>query len=137
MNAQDRARRRAAHASPSSYLAFLFPSSWIDPEPYQDHDDSTWGRRAASKHVEPNTAIGPKPGQLGGTTGTYKGADERKGKRQSSWHLNKKIRKMARLEVGDAFESQWKVIVVMAIMMVFSIIGFWVGMRWVWRTVFG
>lgn len=51
--------------------------------------------------------------------------------------MNKKIRKMARLEVGDAFESQWKVIVVMAIMMVFSIIGFWVGMRWVWRTVFG
>lgn len=43
---------------------------------------------------------------------------------------------MTRLEIGDAFESQGKVIVVMIAMMVFTVIGFWVGMRWIWRSLF-
>lgn len=43
---------------------------------------------------------------------------------------------MTRLEIGDAFESQGKVIVVMIAMMVFMVIGFWVGMRWIWRSLF-
>ncbi|KAF2630848.1 hypothetical protein BU25DRAFT_334793 [Macroventuria anomochaeta] len=137
VNAQNRARRTAAHTPPSSYLTYLFPSSWLDPEPYQDHNDSTWGRRGATGHVEPNDAIAPKDGQLDGTREEKQGKDTKEGKRKESWHLNKKIRKIARLEVGDAFESQGKVIVVMVTMMVFTVIGFWVGMRWIWRSIFG
>ncbi|KAF9692615.1 hypothetical protein EKO04_009448 [Ascochyta lentis] len=138
VNAQDRARRAAAHSPPSSYLTYLFPSSWLDPEPYQDHNDSTWGRRGAAGHVEPHDAIGPRPGQLDGAQGEGEGARTGKEKkRKKSWHLNKKIRKMARLEVSDAFDSQGKVIVVMVATMVFSIIGLWVGMRWIWRSMFG
>ncbi|KAJ4318358.1 hypothetical protein N0V94_004488 [Neodidymelliopsis sp. IMI 364377] len=124
VNAQNRARRTAAHTPPSSYLTYLFPASWLDPEPYQDHNDSTWGRRGATGHVEPNDAIAPKAGQLDGA----RDEGERK-KRKKSWHLNKKIRKIARLEVSDAFESQGRIIVVMVAAMVFALIGFWVGMR--------
>lgn len=136
VNAQNRARRTAAHTPPSSYLTYLFPSSWLDPEPYQDHNNSTWGRRGATGHVEPNDAIAPKDAQLDRTRDA-KEAKEGKKKRKESWHLNKKIRKIARLEVSDAFESQGKIIVVMVAMMVFTVIGFWVGMRWIWRSMFG
>ncbi|KAF1360221.1 hypothetical protein EJ07DRAFT_39874, partial [Lizonia empirigonia] len=135
VNAQNRARRTAAHTPPSSYLTYFFPSSWLDPEPYQDHNDSTWARRGAPGHVEPNDAISPRPGQLDsaqGDEGTRKGKQGKKKKK--SWHLNKKIRKIARLEVSDAFESQGKIIVVMAAMVVFSLIGLWVSMRWIWRS---
>jgi hypothetical protein len=138
VSAQDRARRTAAHTPPSSYLTYLFPSSWLDPEPYQDHKDSTWGRRGATGHVEPNDAIAPKDGQLDGT-GEANAAKEgkKKKKRKESWHLNKKIRKIARLEVSDAFENQRRMIVVMVAMMAFTFVGFWVGMRWIWRSIFG
>lgn len=44
---------------------------------------------------------------------------------------------MARLEVSDAFDSQGRIIVVMVATMVFSLIGFWVGMRWIWKNIFG
>ncbi|KAJ4988334.1 hypothetical protein SVAN01_06112 [Stagonosporopsis vannaccii] len=135
VNAQNRARRTAAHTPPSSYLTYLFPSSWLDPEPYQEHTDSTWGRRGAAGHVEPNDAIAPKDGQLDGT-GESKGNEGRK-KRKQSWHLHKKIRKVARLEVGDAFESQGRVIVLMGAALVFSMIGLWVGMGWLWRALVG
>lgn len=137
VNAQNRARRTAAHTPPSSYLAYLYPSSWLDPEPYQDHNDSTWGRRRATGHVEPDDAIGPKDGLFDGT-GEAKAAREGKKKRgKEHWHLNKKIRKIARLEVSDAFENQGRMIVVMAAMLAFTVIGFWVGMRWTWRSMFG
>ncbi|KAF3044671.1 hypothetical protein E8E12_008474 [Didymella heteroderae] len=113
VNAQNRARRTAAHTPPSSYLTYLFPPSWFDPEPYQDQSDSTWGRRGATGHVEPNDAIAPKDGQLDGTGEAKAAKQEKKKRRKESWHLNKKIRKIARLEVSDAFENQGRMIVVM------------------------
>lgn len=136
VNAQDRARRAAAHTSPSSYLTYIFPSSWLDPEPYQNHYDSTWGHRGAAGHVEPNDAIAPRDGQLVDTSDAG-GREGKKRKEKQSWHLHKKIRKIARLEVSDAFESQGRVIVMMAATLVFTVIGFWVGMRWIWRSMFG
>jgi hypothetical protein len=137
VNAQNRARRTAAHTPPSSYLTYLFPSSWLDPEPYLYHKISTWGRRGATGHVEPNDAIAPKAGQLDGTGEAKAAREGKKKRRKESWHLNKKIRKIARLEVSDAFENQGRMILVMAAMLVFTVIGFWVGMRWIWRSTFG
>ncbi|KAF1929665.1 uncharacterized protein M421DRAFT_419443 [Didymella exigua CBS 183.55] len=137
VNAQNRARRTAAHAPPSSYLIYFFPSSWLNLEPYQDHNDSTWGRRGATGHVEPNDAIAPKDGQLDGTGEARAAREGRKKKSKVSWHLNKKIRKIARLEVSDAFENQGRMIVVMVALMVFTVIGFWAGIRWIWRSTFG
>ncbi|KAF3005719.1 hypothetical protein E8E13_006082 [Curvularia kusanoi] len=140
VNARDRARRAAAHTPPNSYLTYLFPSSWLDPEPYQDHTDSTWGWRGSTAgHVEPNDAIAPKEGQLDGPSDEKRSEKKKaKGKRKrESWHLNKKIRKVARLEVSDAFEGQGRMMVLMAAALVFSVVGLWVGMRWVWRAVVG
>lgn len=135
VNAKDRARRTAANTPPSSLLTYIFPSSWLDPEPYQDHHDSTWGRRGATGHVEPNDAIAPRDGQFDGTK--EGGEGKKKKRKRESWHLNKKIRKVARLEVSDAFEGQGRMIVVMVVTMVFSVIGFWVGMRWIWKALVG
>lgn len=91
--------------------------------------------------MEPHDAIGPKQGVLDGT-GEAKGKDKTRdgkeaGKRKKSWHLHKKIRKIARLEISDAFENQSTIILFMVATMVFSLIGFWVGMRWMWRSMFG
>lgn len=53
------------------------------------------------------------------------------------WHLNKKIRKIARLEVSDAFEGQGRMLGIMAVGLVLSLVGFWVVVRWVWRALVG
>jgi len=52
-------------------------------------------------------------------------------KRKQSWHLNKKIRKMARLEVGDALEMRGRFILGMFVMMGLASVGLWVGVKWV------
>jgi hypothetical protein len=124
VNFRDRANRTRSHSG-TSFLTYLYPSSWLDPEPYQDPDDSRWDRRGPAAHVEPNDAISPKQGgQAEGET--------RKKKR--SWHLNKKIRKVAKLEVSDAFEMRGRVIVAMVAMMTFGSIVLWMGVRWLFLS---
>ncbi|KAL1793359.1 hypothetical protein ACET3X_008341 [Alternaria dauci] len=59
VNYRNRVRRTEAHSPSFSLFAYFAPSSWLDPEPYQDPDDSTWGRRGTIGHVEPHDAIGP------------------------------------------------------------------------------
>ena len=53
------------------------------------------------------------------------------------WHLNKKIRKIARLEVSDAFEGQGRMLGIMAVGFVLSLVGFWVVLRWACRALVG
>lgn len=55
---------------------------------------------------------------------------EGKHKKTRSWHLNKKIRKVAKLEISDAFEMRGRVIGVMLVVMVLGSMGMWMGMRW-------
>lgn len=138
VNAQSRARRDAAHTTPSSYLAYFFPASWREHEPYQDHVDSTWGRRGVAGHVNPHDAIAPKGGQLDGAGGAEQAREgaKKKKKREERWHLNKKIRKVARLEISDAFDSQGTVIVAMVAIVAFAVIGFWVGVSWIRTSMF-
>lgn len=119
MNLRDRAHRTYAHSS-ASFLTYFYPSSWLDPEPYQDPGNSTWGRRGSTAHVEPHDAIGPNQG------GPVEGGKKRK----KSWHLNKKIRKMAKLEVSDAFEMRGKFIVGMLVVLGLASVGLWMALKW-------
>jgi hypothetical protein len=121
VNYRNRARRTQAHSSHFSLLTYLYPSSWLDPEPYQDPDNSTWGRRGTTGHVEPHDAIGPRPDQ--------KDESQKKEKRKS-WHLNHRIRKMAKLEIGDALEMRGRIVAVMMIMLVLGCIAIWMGLKW-------
>ncbi|EMD62061.1 hypothetical protein COCSADRAFT_227627 [Bipolaris sorokiniana ND90Pr] len=123
VNYRNRARRTHAHASTSSLLAYLVPSRWLDPEPYQDPDDSTWGRRDTAPHVEPHNAISPKPDAQSRFVRPG-------GKKKKSWHLNKKIRKVAKLEIGDALEMRGRMIAAMAAFVVLAGVACWMGLRW-------
>jgi hypothetical protein len=74
-----------------------------------------------STHFEPSDAISPKKrGQAGSKTRQEKKA----------WHLNKKIRKIAKLEVSDAFDMRGRVIAGMVVMMALSSIALWMGVKW-------
>lgn len=78
----------------------------------------TWDRKGATSHVKPDNATGPA------TVNT-----ENK-KKKKSWHLNKKIRKVTKMEVSDAFEMRGRIIVGMMVVMCFSCVGIWCGMKW-------
>jgi hypothetical protein len=122
VNLRDRAHRTYSHSS-TSFLSYIYPSRWLDLEPYQDPDDSRWSRGDSAGHVAPCDTISPK--------------SEDKNKRRS-WHLNKKIRKMAKLEVSDAFEMRGRVMVGMLAMLLVGSVVLGVGVRWLflalWRS---
>ncbi|RYN40626.1 hypothetical protein AA0112_g2863 [Alternaria arborescens] len=124
VNYRNRARRTEAHSLSFSLLAYLAPSSWLDPEPYQDPDDSKWGRRGTTGHVEPHDAIGPRSDEQD---------DEKpkKRKKRKSWHLHRKIRKVAKLEIGDALEMRGRMIVVMFVVLGLACAILWMGVRWI------
>jgi hypothetical protein len=96
--------------------------SWLDPEPYQDPDDSRWCRGGKDSHVEPHGALGPKDVELD---------DKKTTRKRESWHLNKKIRKIARLEIGDAFDMRGRVIVGMVVALVMGLAMLLVAVKWV------
>ncbi|OAL53329.1 hypothetical protein IQ07DRAFT_357767 [Pyrenochaeta sp. DS3sAY3a] len=127
VNYRDRARRREAQTSHYSLIEYFYPSTWLNPEPYQDPGDSTWDSRAAAGHVEPNSAIAPKQGaqSVGGA------------KKQKSWHLNKKIRKVATLEISDAFEMRGRIVAGMVALVLCLPIAVWIGLRWLWAAFVG
>jgi hypothetical protein len=72
-------------------------------------------------HVEPNDAISPKDGER---------AETKRKREKKAWHLNKKIRQVAKLEVSDAFEMRGRFITGMVVMMVLASIAIWISMRW-------
>jgi hypothetical protein len=72
--------------------------------------------------VAPHDAIGPKDDR--------QGTDAKQKQKSGSWHLNRKIRKMARLEISDAFEMRGRIIVGMIVFMVLSSVALWMGARW-------
>ncbi|KAH8731474.1 hypothetical protein GQ44DRAFT_698799 [Phaeosphaeriaceae sp. PMI808] len=124
VNLRDRARRTYAHSNPS-YASYFYPSRWLDLEPYQDSGDSRWCRQVSTTHVLPHDAISPREGNVTGRN------------KRRSWHLNKKIRKVTRLEVSDAFEMRGKVIVgiLVAVGLGLSVLGL-LG-KWLFMMVMG
>ncbi|KAF2792734.1 hypothetical protein K505DRAFT_325976 [Melanomma pulvis-pyrius CBS 109.77] len=117
INRSDRARRTTSHRSSPTTWFYFSPSLWIDPEPYQDPDASTWASSSTS-HYEPHSALNPDNRGGGGA------------KKRTSWHLNKKIRKMAKLEISDALEMRGRVTVLLVGAVVVVGVGAFLGLWW-------
>ncbi|KAF2655365.1 hypothetical protein K491DRAFT_678934 [Lophiostoma macrostomum CBS 122681] len=125
INRSDRARRTRQSATlPQSLFAYLSPTAWLDPEPYQDPTNTTWERRGSVAHVEPHSVLGPAHNQMQPNE-KRTGQEGKWGKR--GWHLHKKIRKVARLEIDDAFALRRHIIVVILCALVLSVVGLWMG----------
>lgn len=116
---QQRAWRLSQHyLAPASWFSSISIWSWIDPEPYQDPQDSTWnqGRDDVEHHDVP----------AGG------GVPEALRPDDHQWHTNKKHRKMAKMEVGDAFEMRDAVLAMMAVCAIICL----ASLIWMLRTAY-
>jgi hypothetical protein len=111
---RNRARRVSANSSNNeSWGASL--RNWLDPEPYQDPSDSTWGQSASSDSGKQ------------GTDGAVPHSTKHR------WFTRKKHRKMARLQLTDALELRGAVLI--------CVLGFFVtgvlAVGWAVKTAFG
>ncbi|KAF2684676.1 hypothetical protein K458DRAFT_442515 [Lentithecium fluviatile CBS 122367] len=121
VNLSDRTRRsKSQTTTPSTQSSSLLAR--LNPEPYQDSTDSTWDRRNSTTHDAPHAAISPRQNQP---------------QKKRSWHLHKKIRKVAKLEISDALEMRGRVLVVMVVMIGVAGYGGWLGVRWAFGMVWG
>ncbi|KAJ4301153.1 hypothetical protein N0V90_003243 [Kalmusia sp. IMI 367209] len=93
--------------------------SFLNPEPYQDPLDTTWARRGSTTHVKPPDSLNPDQ-----RPGTEK-------KKRRSWHLHKKIRKIAKLEVSDAFEMRGRVMIAMIVVILTTVYAVSCLFRWI------
>jgi len=84
--------------------------------------------RGGATHVGPDDAISPTQG------GQNEGGTKKKKKKKKSWHLNKKISKVVRLEVSDAFEMSGKIMLGMCAFMVVGSVVFWMAAKWMLGT---
>ncbi|KAH7132487.1 hypothetical protein B0J11DRAFT_228497 [Dendryphion nanum] len=133
INHRDRRRRLHSHPNPpststlSTLLSYLSPSALISPEPYQDPTSSTWVRNDSSirtqTHVSPHAALNPE--------GFHHQEGKGDGKKKRAWYLRRKIRRVARLEVSDAFEMRGRVMGAMLVLfgLLFAALG--MGLKWV------
>jgi hypothetical protein len=112
------APQRTSFLHPPAQWGTSFFSSSTAPEPYQCPKRATWGTA--------NTKLREADRELVDS--------EKRGKR---WVLHKKIRKMARLEIGDAIEMRGRVMLVLAIIACLTCAGVVLGLRWVWGWFWG
>lgn len=115
---QERAWRVSQHGSTTgSRWSKLSIWSWLDPNPYQDPQDSTWnGHTGPSDHVAGTRGGAPVPAFVD----------------HKAWVTNKKHREMANLEIGDALEMRGK----MAIAMIVSGLMILLGTVWLMRCTY-
>lgn len=89
-----RAWRRSQHgSSSSSYFSIQPILSWLDPEPYQEPQDSTWQTDAPA-----TTSDGGVPAAI---------------KPKSEHWVHGKHRRLAKLTLGDALEMRGRVAIMM------------------------
>jgi hypothetical protein len=113
---RDRTWRVSEHATArNSIWSGAFLRNWLDPEPYQDPTDSTW------QHSE-NTDTGNQP---------IAGAVPQPGRNR--WFTRKKHRKMAKMQLGDAFEMRGAVMISLIGILLFSV----VALGWFVKKAFG
>ncbi|ORY11217.1 hypothetical protein BCR34DRAFT_588040 [Clohesyomyces aquaticus] len=143
INRRDRVRRTNSHAtstststSTTSLLSYfsLTSSLWVDPEPYQDPDSSTWSRGRASgpSHVEPHSVLSNASNNANNRDSEGKMQTKKRG----SWHLHKKIRQVAKLEISDAFEMRGRVIAGLVCVVGLVVAGVFWGLMWCVRRWF-
>ncbi|KAF9730677.1 hypothetical protein PMIN06_004170 [Paraphaeosphaeria minitans] len=92
-------------------------SNFLDPEPYQEPYDSRWDRQGSTSHVKPPDSLHP---------------DQRSGKKKRSrrsWHLHRNIRKIAKLEISDAFEMRGRVMAAMVVVLLMALYAAWYAFR--------
>lgn len=88
-------------------------ANWWDPEPYQDPRDGTWKARD-------------------GTGGSAEGVPSRREK----WFARKKHRKMASMEVADAFDMVDRMKAVVAGVVLMGTVGVGWGVKKVWESLY-
>ncbi|KAF2141778.1 uncharacterized protein K452DRAFT_228198 [Aplosporella prunicola CBS 121167] len=124
VNRRQRAWRLAEHPPLQGTRAWLSqwsPWKWLDPEPYQDPNDSTWQNANAS-----STATGD--GGIPGVDGQAMAQKYKPGQGQG-WHRRKKHRKMAKLEFSEAFDMQWQVLMTLAVAWALVVVIFFWGAK--------
>jgi hypothetical protein len=109
----ERARRSSEHPhSPpqnESVWSTFTLQNWLDPEPYQNPDDTTWQDADSADGAVPHT-------------------------KTKQWFMRKKHRKMSKMALTEAFERRGTVLVTLLTVMCVSI----VGVGWVvWRVYHG
>jgi len=99
VNRRYRAWRVSEHPPAStSFWSRISLRNWLDPEPYQSPADSTWRRaQDSNEHVSQS--------------------------QREKWFTQKKHRKIARLEIGDAFDLSKKVMVFVGSIFVVGALG--------------
>jgi hypothetical protein len=105
---QNRSWRASEHASANAAHSFWSAVSlrnWLDPEPYQDPSDSTWGDANDDGAAKQDT------GQPGRT----------------KWFARKKHRKMAQLQLGQAFDMSETVMLCLIGACTVCIVAVWLG----------
>jgi hypothetical protein len=116
-NYLDRSRRAQSSNSESRLWVFFSPSSWLDPEPYQDPGTGSWRTVRRDSVME-------QPHMRGGHGGPME-EERRQGK---SWYIRKKHRAVMRMEIGDAFEGQGKIMVMLGVALVLGTVAMgWIG----------
>jgi hypothetical protein len=82
----------------STFWSRISLRSWLDPEPYQDPSDTTWQHSSDSRgHV-------PHP-------------------QREKWFTHKKHRKVAKLEISEAFDMSGRVMVSVGCVLVVGVLG--------------
>ncbi|QDS72646.1 hypothetical protein FKW77_002503 [Venturia effusa] len=114
VNHRYRAWRLSEHppSNSSTFWSRISLRSWLDPEPYQDPSDTTWQHSTDAKGSVPHP-------------------------RKEKWFTRKKHRKVALLEITEAFDMSRMMMVFMGIVLVVGALGVgWVADRAL-RTVVG
>ncbi|KAF4547743.1 Hypothetical protein D9617_36g062810 [Elsinoe fawcettii] len=128
--------------APLAFISFLFSLSYVDwrdrarrvaqntPSPAGGYSETVWSWLSIWNW-------GREPWQR--EDGTWDVGHGQEGKREGeyartgSWPIRKKLRRMARLEVGDALEMRGVVSVLVLAVGLGVMVGIWLMGRWGWR----
>ena len=105
----ERARRSSEHPSQNQSFWNTFSlQNWLDPEPYQDPNDTTWGNADGSN---------PQEGQVPRA-------------QRKQWYVRKKKAKVGRMNITDAFDLSGTVMVMLLVFACIAALGLgWGGMK--------
>ena len=105
---QQRTWRLSQHGFSQSAWSKLSPWHWLDPQPYQDPNSTTWDRNCnADGRVENTAAVG--------------GVPEAIPNQRHRWYTHKNHRQLAKLQIGDALELRGRMVIILGIWAVLAL----------------